>query len=158
MKHLIQNNEIIRSEGLIPETFEYDKNTYFGYNLLSAEELYAHGWRDEAVPGYDPVLEYLGKAYFDPILDAVTYPVKQRNDLPTLEDAKIRKVKEIKRAAKELLNDTDYYAIRKAETGKAIPTDVIAERQAIRAKSDELEISVGALISVRDVLIFEVSF
>ena len=30
----------------------------------------------------------------------------------------------LKRAAKQYLRDTDWYAIRKAETGKDIPTDI----------------------------------
>jgi hypothetical protein len=38
-----------------------------------------------------------------------------------------------KHEAREYLNSTDWYAARLAETGKAIPEDVIAKRQAARA-------------------------
>jgi hypothetical protein len=40
----------------------------------------------------------------------------------------------IKRAAKQYLKDTDWYAIRYAETGKAIPSDVAEKR--IQARLD----------------------
>ena len=35
-------------------------------------------------------------------------------------------------AAKEYLSRTDWYAVRKAETGKAIPSDVLTKREQAR--------------------------
>lgn len=41
-------------------------------------------------------------------------------------------------ALQKLLNSTDWYAVRFAETGKEIPADVLAARQAARAEIDAL--------------------
>lgn len=43
----------------------------------------------------------------------------------------------LKRAAKQYLKDTDWYAIRYAETGKAIPEDIAAKRTQARIDASE---------------------
>ncbi len=43
----------------------------------------------------------------------------------------------LKRAAKQYLKDTDWYAIRKAETGKDIPTDIKTKRAQARLDASE---------------------
>jgi hypothetical protein len=157
MKHLIKNNQIVMSG--IPGHFTRESGEGFWGGYDERTDLhYTDGWRDEVVPEYDPIMQKLGKVFYDVALDAVTYPVKARTDLPTLEEAKNRKLREIKRMAKDLLDETDFYAIRKAETGKAIPAEVIIDRQTIRAKADELELIVSGITILRDVLAYEVIF
>lgn len=157
MKHLIKNNEIMQSG--IPSTFTRENGEGFWGGYETRTDIhYLDGWRDELIPPYDPIIQRLGKAFYDTTLDMVTWPVKARNDLPMFEEAKIKRIKEVKRTAKDLLSETDFYAIRKAETGKAIPPEVIAERQSIRAKSDALELAINALLTVKDILTFEIVF
>ena len=41
-------------------------------------------------------------------------------------------IRQVKNEAKGELNRTDWYVVRKADTGKAIPSDVVTKRQAAR--------------------------
>lgn len=43
-------------------------------------------------------------------------------------------------ALQKFLNDTDWYAVRYAETGVEIPVDIKAKRQAAREKIDKLRL------------------
>lgn len=74
MKHLIKNNQIIQSG--IPSHFTRENGQLFvgGYeNMIDIH--YEDGWRDEIIPTYDPVTQFLGEKYYDIINDVVTYEV-----------------------------------------------------------------------------------
>ena len=45
----------------------------------------------------------------------------------------------VKEQCADRLSQTDWYVIRAAEGGAAVPADILSQRQAIRAKSNELE-------------------
>jgi len=49
----------------------------------------------------------------------------------------------IKSQAHGLLSDTDWYASRKAETDKAIPSDVATYRAAVRTKENDMKTLIG---------------
>ena len=49
----------------------------------------------------------------------------------------------IKSQAYSLLTDTDWYASRKAETDKAIPSDVATYRAAVRTKENDMKTLIG---------------
>jgi hypothetical protein len=53
---------------------------------------------------------------------------------------------------------TDGYIIRRAETGKSVPQEILNSRQAIRVWSDAQEKLVISMISLEDVLKFEISY
>jgi hypothetical protein len=55
---------------------------------------------------------------------------------------------QIKAQAGGLLQFTDWYVVRKAETGTEIPADVVAYRIAVRAKSNEMETAIDGAASV----------
>lgn len=56
--------------------------------------------------------------------------------------------KQIKAQAAGLLQSTDWYVVRKAETGAEIPADVATYRTAVRAKSNEMEVAIDGAASV----------
>jgi len=67
-------------------------------------------------------------------------------------------IKRIKQSANTELLKTDWYLLRHLETGKEVTDKVLAERQAIRAKSNELEAEVMSFGSLEEVLMFEVIY
>lgn len=73
----------------------------------------------------------------------------------SLGEAKSIVVSEVKSEAQELLEETDWYVVRKQETGEKIPDDVLKEREKIRQKSDEIETEVNGLESVGEVFKYE---
>ena len=56
--------------------------------------------------------------------------------------------KQIKAQAAGLLQSTDWYVVRKAETGAEIPAEVATYRTAVRAKSNEMEVAIDNAASV----------
>lgn len=71
--------------------------------------------------------------------------------LPTLEELKAEKIKQVKRHAHNLLSETDWYVIRFQETGEEIPEHILAERQQIREWSDMAEQEILTLSTIEEV-------
>lgn len=68
---------------------------------------------------------------------------------PTLELAKSRRIREIKREARTIMmGNTDWYVIRKAETGSAIPVAVQTYRAALRQATTDSETAINALTTI----------
>ena len=158
MKYLIHKNQIVRGEWQIPAVFEKDGQTFFGYDQLTKDTHFDDGWRDEIELKYNPILQTLGEPYHSELLDSVTRDVIDRTDLPTIEKAKTRKIREVKSEQRNLLLETDGYIIRRAETGRAVPQEVLDARQAIRLRADVQENEIMALPSLEEVLTFTVNF
>jgi hypothetical protein len=70
---------------------------------------------------------------------------------PTLSKAQEIKIDRIKERANSVLSETDWYVVRKQETGESIPQSVIDHRAEVRLLSDEFESDVNALESVSEV-------
>ena len=157
MKHLIKNNQIVRSG--IPTNFTRENGEGFWGGYENRTDLhYEDGWRDEIIPEYDPVTEQLGSAFYSKDMDAIIYKVICREDLPTLEEAIIRKVMEIKQQAGGKLSKTDWYVTRQVETGKLMPESIAAKRDLIRTRSNVLELELMNTADLKEVLHFDVIF
>lgn len=77
---------------------------------------------------------------------------------PTLSEAQSERIAEIKEQANAVLKETDWYVIRKQETGEAIPQDVLDHRSTVRSKSGTFEQEVNDLGTVEDVLNYTFTF
>ena len=73
----------------------------------------------------------------DPVLD-------EDGEQVVIKGLKTQAVSRTKDQAGGLLAPSDWYVVRKSETGAAIPADVLAYRQAVRAASDTIEQSILA--------------
>jgi hypothetical protein len=67
-------------------------------------------------------------------------------------------ISNIKQEAWELLSKTDWYVVRKSETGEDIPSDIITERNDIRSKTEQFETDIQQLDSIDDVLNYTWTF
>jgi len=86
-------------------------------------------------------------------LDDTTWTQKQIDDgeapdgattsTVATEGLKTQHKEKIKSQAHSLLSDTDWYASRKAETDKAIPSDVATYRAAVRTKENDMKTLIG---------------
>ena len=66
--------------------------------------------------------------------------------------ARARRIREIKREARGLMAEhTDWYVIRKAETGTAIPASIQTYRAALRQATNDAETAINALTSINAV-------
>lgn len=73
----------------------------------------------------------------------------------TLEELRTRKTAAIKAEAYRLLQPTDWYAIRKAETDEAIPQAVADYREAVRLETDGCEAQLAGIDDYDTMLAFE---
>ena len=59
---------------------------------------------------------------------------------------------EVKRTAGTILAQTDWYVTRLNEKSTAIPADITAERDAVRAECDRLETAIAGVTTVSDLM------
>jgi len=77
---------------------------------------------------------------------------------PTLSEAQENEIDAIKQRANSVLSETDWYLIRKQETGESIPQSVIDHRGKVRSLSDQFEAEVNNLKSASEVLDYSFSY
>ena len=51
-------------------------------------------------------------------------------------------IREVKKQAQEMLNQTDWYVVRKADTDEAIPSSIATHRAAVRTKQASMETAI----------------
>ena len=75
---------------------------------------------------------------------------KSNGDIPTGKDVgdvkqeglKTILIREVKKQAQEMLNQTDWYVVRKADTDEAIPSSIATHRAAVRTKQASMETAI----------------
>ena len=89
----------------------------------------------------DGQVTYVSEQFLDSVVqegDTVEdMPVLERQE-PTAEEIANNLVASENYAARKYLAETDWYVTRKAETGKAIPDDILTKRQEARDKVKDI--------------------
>ena len=89
----------------------------------------------------DGQVTYVSEEFLDSVVEAgdtvEDMPVLERQE-PTAEDIANNLVASQNYDARKYLADTDWYVTRKAETGKAIPTDILTKREEARDKVKDI--------------------
>ena len=75
-------------------------------------------------------------------------PVLQHGKQVVIKGLKSQKISMIKSQSAGLLNSSDWYVVRKSETGKEIPANIETFRTAVRTKSNEMEAMITACKTV----------
>ena len=90
----------------------------------------------------DGVVSYVNEEFLDSVVqetDTVEdYVAPTERSEPTAEEIDNNLVEGDNTTARKYLADTDWYVTRKAETGKAIPDDILTKRQEARNKVKSL--------------------
>jgi len=124
MKHLIQNNQIIKSG--LPEIFTRvnDELILGGYSTRT-DLHYEDGWRDEIIPEYNTETQKLGDRYYDPILEVVTYSIVNK----TQEEINSEKINRIEVNAEIMDGRIDHDILKKFIKSqiKSLPDDDLLE-------------------------------
>lgn len=129
--------------------------------LASPEDRAAIGITEQAEPpvwdqrfywGYSEDGELIPKQLNDePVFDEKGDPVLDENGVQRVSTGlKTQWAKEQKAIAGSLLSGTDWYVVREAETGVAVPADVLGYRQEVRAASNARESEILATTSVEE--------
>ena len=142
MKHKIENNKIIQSEGLQQDL------SNFSYEL---------GWRDEVIPDFDSDIETLGSRYYDSEADNVTFTIVNKQ-LPTIEEAKQRKISELDVVVDGLYKAITWYVVKKWASGESTSQAVKDKIIEIDTDRTQIEVNINAFTDVIDVIKFQLPY
>lgn len=169
MKARLESGKIVKYSQ-IPDTLFESSKTITNAKRLTTDELEALGFFDVIEPGYDSVTEVIYNLHFDNAFAAptpddsaatrevFTYDVKSKTISETVAELKTKRISALKKVAYDKLATTDWYAIRKAEKGTDIPSDVVTERDGIRTSVTTKEREINALTTKASILKYDINF
>ena len=132
-------------------------NVVGGFDTLSDSDLESYGFYDVIEPTYDGVIQEKYNLHFDSDQNTFVYDVKNKTITETLAELKIDKINQLNSMVFALLQLTDWYAIRKAEKGTDIPSDIQARRDELRTNATTEEGKINALTTKASVLKFDIN-
>lgn len=154
MKARLESGKVVKYSR-IPSEWKGTKHYIGGFHNATTEELEAEGFYDVITPDYDSVIQEIDNLHFDEEQNAFVYDVNDKTISETVAELKEIKIKELKSYAYRKLSDTDWYAIRKAENGTDIPSDIQTERDAIRTDVATKEGKINALKTKASILKYD---
>lgn len=153
MKAISKNGQI-EVFTTLPETW----NNIMNFTRATEAMLKAEGFFDLVTPDFDHYTQKLGEIYFDANAGVFTYFVENRTDLPTLDEAKARKLRELKTAVKDLYQTIQWYIEMKRADGEEIPQTVIEKIKLIKLKYEQVKTQINGLRTVTDVFKYELPY
>lgn len=169
MKARLEAGKVVKYSR-IPDTLIESGKTIVNAKRLETSELEDLGFYDVVVPDYDSVTQviynlHMDNSYAAPTPDdadatrtVFTYDVKARTISETVAELKTKRIKELKKLAYDKLQPTDWYAIRKAEKGTDVPSDIQTERDGIRTSVTTKEGEINALTTKAAILKYDINF
>tara|TARA_B100000287_G_C20661714_1_gene790346 strand:+ start:545 stop:1009 length:465 start_codon:yes stop_codon:yes gene_type:complete len=148
-------NGLIKTFISLPKSYG---NIIGGFDLLSDAELQSYGFYDVVTPEYNLKIQELGPISFDSENNVFTYPVNDKTWSETLAQLKEKQIEEAKISARTFLYNTDWYVIRKAEKGTAIPDDIETQRDNIRTTCDNHEAAINNLTTKAAVMDYNIVY
>ena len=115
-----------------------------GLQYSSDSDLEALGFYDVVTPSTNPSQE-LGAIKWDSKNKVFTYPVKNKTYSLSVAELKTQKIENLKHIYGSKLGKTDWYVVRAAEGGTAVPSDIATERSDLRTECATKEAEINAL-------------
>lgn len=164
MKARIEKGKIIKYPKL-PDSFQFGGKAYENFSKVGEDVLESCGFYDIITPSYDSKKQYITSLHIkNDYEDAAgktktvfIYDVKEKTFTKTLAELKTDKIEELKKAAFNKFVNTDWYVIRKAETGQAIPDAIETQRDNLRVTVAAKESEINAISKKIDVFNYEIN-
>ena len=150
----IEINGNIKTYNRLPKTWKDDNGVHLNFDKVENPQDF--GFYDVVMPTYDSVTQQISNLHFDGRKKKFVYDVTDKVFSQTLEEAKKTKKSEVKAMAYKLLQPTDWYGIRLAINGIALPQDITDERNEIIRKSDIAEVEIDNLTTIAEVLKYQI--
>jgi hypothetical protein len=131
----------------VPDVVRADDRFYWDGNLANPKNL-------NDVEEVDEDGEPLYVQVYDPVTESMVDTTKRL----VTKGLKSNFIAQVKQTAGSILAQTDWMVTRKADIGTDIPESVVAYRASVRAKADELEISISAVTTVEELAGLDLSF
>ena len=154
MKARLESGKVVKYSK-IPSEWIGTKHYIGGFHNATTEEHETEGFFDVITPDYDSIIQQIDNLHFDEEQNAFVYDVNDKTISETVAELKEIKIKELKEMAYHKLSNTDWYAIRKAENGTDIPSDIQTERDTIRTDVATKEGEINALKTKASILKYD---
>ena len=151
----VNNNGKIKVYASVPDSFQSSTGVHMNAPKMTEEELKNAGMFDVLISDdYDERIHTLGEIYFDSpnTVFRKDLVVKEWNE--TLDELKTRRINHFKSQVNSKLAETDWYVVRKADNGDAIPSDVQTARTNLRTQSATVETEINALTEKKEVVLY----
>ena len=153
MVAILVNGEI-KTFSRLPKTWEDENGLHLNFNKI--EDATAFGFFDVVMPSYDSVTQQISNLHFDGTKKKFVYDVTDKDFGQDLDTYKANKISEVKSKAGDLLKATDWHVVRLAERAIEIPQEIKDERQAILDKADIAELDIAALLTIAEVIKYNI--
>ena len=152
----INKNGIITIYKGVPQSFTSSLGAHLNAPNMSNEELKNAGLFDVIISNdYDERVHDLGEIYW------VTEETVFKKDLvdktwsETLSELKEKRINNFNNNINRELQKTDWYIIRKADSGDVVPDSVTTNRVALRTQSTTVETEINALTTKKEVILYD---
>ena len=126
-----------------------------GLQYASDSDLEAMGFFDVVTPSVKPSQE-LGDIEWDAENNVFTYAVNNKTFSKTVAELKAQKIANLKHLYNSKLAKTDWYVIRAAEGGTAVPSDIATERSDLRTECATKEAEINAKTTKAQVVDYQI--
>ena len=135
----INDNGTIKTFTSVPKSW----NGKIGLQYATNSELEALGFYDVEQTTIKASQEY-GDIEWDADNNRFTYPVNNKTYSQTVAELKEQKIANLKAIYNRKLSQTDWYVVRAAEGGTAVPSDIATERSDLRTQCATKESEINA--------------
>lgn len=135
----INDNGTIKTFSSVPKSW----GGKIGLQYASDSDLEALGFYDVEQPTKKESQEY-GDIEWDADNSRFTYPVNNKTYSQTVAELKTQKIANLKHLYNSKLAETDWYVVRAAEGGAAVPSDITTERSDLRTECATKEAEINA--------------
>ena len=164
MKARIVKGKIIKYPQL-PNSFQFGGKAYENFSKVGEDVLESCGFYDIITPNFDSKTQYISNLHTIDNYEGVDgkkrtvfiYDVKEKTFSETLAELKTKKIQALKGAAYKKFSLTDWYVVRKAETGQAIPDNIETERDNLRVTVAAKESEINAISKKIDVFNYDIN-
>ena len=155
MKAINKNGIITIYQG-VPQSFTSSQGAHLNAPNMSNEELKNAGLFDVIISDdYDERVHDLGEIYW------VTEETVFKKDLvdktwsETVSELKTKRINNFKSIVNSELQKTDWYIIRKADSGDVVPDSVTTNRATLRTQSTTVETEINTLSTKKEVILYD---
>lgn len=135
----INDNGTIKTFSSVPKSW----GGKIGLQYASDSDLEALGFYDVEVPTLKES-EMLGSIQWDADNNRYTYSKENKVFTKTVAELKTQKIANLKHLYNSKLAKTDWYVVRAAEGGTAVPSDIATERSDLRTECATKEAEINA--------------
>lgn len=146
----INDNGTIKTFSSVPKSW----GGKIGLQYASDSDLEALGFYDVEQPTKKESQEY-GDIEWDADNSRFTYPVNNKTYSQTVAELKTQKIANLKSIYNRKLAETDWYVVRAAEGGTAVPSDIATERSDLRAECATKEAEISALTTKASIVDYQ---